>query len=58
MVVVNALCWHLLLAYAFSRGRVRIAYARARNFANRIAAAVVGVLGLGLLAATLREARS
>ncbi len=58
MVVVNALCWHLLLAYLFSRERVRAAYSRTRNAANRIASVVVGVLGLGLLAASLREARS
>lgn len=58
MVVVNALCWHLLLAYLFSRERVRSAYSRARNTANRIASVLVGALGLGLLVASLREARS
>lgn len=58
MVVVNALCWHLLLAYMFSRERVRSAYSRTRHVANRIASVIVGALGLGLLAASLREARS
>ncbi|MDP3650820.1 MAG: LysE family transporter [Rhodoferax sp.] len=58
MVVVNTLCWHTLLAYLFSRGRVRSTYARVRGLANRIAAAVVGALGLGLLVATLRDARA
>ena len=58
MVVLNAFCWHLLLAYLFSRERVRVAYSRARGVANRIASTVVGVLGLSLLAASLREARS
>ena len=58
MIVTNALCWHMLLAYLFSRGRVRQAYSRSRGIANRVAAAAVGALGLGLLAATLREARS
>jgi len=58
MVVANALCWHILLAYLFSRERVRVAYSRTRNAANRIASVVVGALGLGLLVASLREARS
>lgn len=58
MVVVNALCWHILLAYLFSRERVRAAYSRTRNVANRIASVIVGALGLGLLVASLREARS
>lgn len=58
MIVVNALCWHTLLAYLFSRARVRTAYTRVRGLANRIAAAVVGALGLGLLVGTLREART
>ncbi len=58
MVVVNVLCWHLLLAFTFSRERVRAAYARSRTAANRIASAVVGALGLGLLVASLREARA
>ena len=56
MVVVNALRWHTLLAYLFSRKRVRAAYSRTRGVANRIASAAVGVLGLGLLVASLREA--
>ena len=58
MIVFNALCWHLLLAYLFSRERVRTVYSRGRNVANRIAAVVVGALGLSLLVASLREARS
>lgn len=58
MVVLNALCWHTLLAYLFSRGQVRATYARVRGLANRIAAGVVGALGLGLLVATLRDSRA
>jgi threonine/homoserine/homoserine lactone efflux protein len=58
MVVVNALCWHILLAYLFSRERVRAAYSRTRNIANRVASVVIGALGLGLLVASLREAKS
>ena len=57
MIVVNALAWHLLLAYLFSRPRVRAAYARTRTQANRVASAAMGLLGLGLLLATFREAR-
>jgi threonine efflux protein len=58
MIVVNALCWHLLLAYLFSRPQVRAAYARYRTRANRFASAIMGLMGLGLLLATFREARS
>lgn len=58
MIVVNALLWHSLLALLFSRERVRRAYARQRRTANRVAAAVFGALGLGLLAASVREAVS
>ena len=56
MVVLNALCWHTLLAYLFSRERVRAAYARTRGVANRIASVTMGALGLGMLVASLREA--
>lgn len=58
MIVSNALCWHSLLAYLFSRARVRSGYARVRGLANRTAAVVVGALGLGLLLATWRDARA
>lgn len=56
MVALNALCWHTLLAYLFSRDRVRAAYSRTRGVANRIASIAMGALGLGLLVASLREA--
>ncbi len=58
MVVGNSLCWHMLLAFVFSRARVRTGYSRVRATANRVAAVVVGGLGLGLLAATVRDARA
>jgi threonine efflux protein len=58
MVVFNALCWHILLAYLFSRPGVRTTYERSRGMANRVASTVVGALGLGVLVASLREARS
>src|SRR5262249_456837 len=56
MVVLNALCWHTLLAYLFSRERVRAAYSRTRGVANHIASVAMGALGLSLLVASLREA--
>ena len=55
MVALNALCWHTLLAYLFSRERVRAAYSRTRGVANRIASLTMGALGLSLLVASLRE---
>lgn len=58
MVVINALCWHTLLAYLFSRERIRSAYSLKHRVADRVAAAVIGTLGLHLLAASLREAKS
>lgn len=58
MVVLNALCWHTLLAYLFSRERVRAAYSRTRKTANRVASVAVGTLGLGLLAASMREIKA
>ena len=56
MVMLNALGWHMLLAYLFSREGVRAAYSRARRIANRIASLTMGALGLNLLVASLREA--
>jgi threonine efflux protein len=56
MVVLNALCWHTLLAYLFSRERVRTAYSHARGAANHIASVTMGALGVNLLVASLREA--
>lgn len=58
MIVANALCWHMLLAWMFSRPRVRTAYARVRTTANRVASVAVGALGLSLLVATVRQARA
>lgn len=58
MIVLNCLCWHTLLALTFSMPRVRAAYARQRRVADRVAAAVVGALGLRLLLASLQETRS
>jgi threonine efflux protein len=57
LVVVNALCWHLLLAFLFSRKSVQAGYAAQRGLFSRMSGAVVGALGLSLLVASLREAR-
>jgi threonine efflux protein len=57
LVVLNALAWHLLLAFVFSREAVQVGYAAQRGFFARVAGAVVGALGLSLLFASLREAR-
>ena len=56
MVALNAVCWHALLAYLFSRERVRAAYSCTRGVANRIASVIMGALGLSVLVASLREA--
>jgi threonine efflux protein len=58
IVVISALCWYALLAYLFSRERVRAAYARTRQVATRITSIALGALGLSLLVASLREASS
>jgi threonine/homoserine/homoserine lactone efflux protein len=58
LVVVNAFCWHLLLAFVFSRKAVQVGYAAQRGLLARLAAVVVGGLGLSLLVASVREARS
>ena len=58
MIVANSLCWHSLLAYFFSRNRIRVAYSRASRISNRIASVAVGALGLSLLVVSLRDARS
>ncbi len=57
VVVVNALCWHLLLAFVFSRKRVQAGYAAKRELFARLSGALLGALGLTLLVTSLREAR-
>jgi threonine/homoserine/homoserine lactone efflux protein len=58
LVVANALAWHLLLAFLFSRRLVQSGYGAQRDLLGRVAGALLGVLGLGLLAAAVRDARS
>jgi len=57
-LVTNALLWHLLLAWMFSRARIRAAYSRGRGVVGRLLAALLGAFGVGLLASTWRDARS
>jgi len=58
LVVFNAFWWHLLLAYLFSRKRVRAAYALRWRMLNRLSGSIAGAFGLALLAATVRESRN
>lgn len=58
VVFFNAVCWHLFLAVAFSHRRVQDGYARQRKRLNRMAGAVVGVMGVRLLAATAHEVKN
>lgn len=57
LVVTNSLIWHLFLGYMFSRPSIRATYARSRSLINRISSAIVGALGLSLLASAFRETR-
>ncbi len=57
LVVANALLWHCFLALAFSHPRMQAGYAKQRMRLNRIAGAIVGVIGAKLLVASLVEAK-
>lgn len=58
LVFANALAWHSFLAMAFSHPRVQATYARQRRGLNRVAGAIVGALGLRLLATAAAEIRA
>lgn len=55
MVTVNALAWHLILAFLFSRDRVRSGYAAQGRLLNRMAGAALGAIGASLLLASARQ---
>lgn len=55
LVVFNALVWHLFLALAFSHAKVQARYARFRIALNRLAACIVGAIGVRLLFSTVAE---
>lgn len=57
LVFVNALAWHGLLAFVFSRRVVRDGYAMQRGVMSRVAGALVGAVGMSLLLASVREGR-
>lgn len=54
MIVCNALCWHALLAFLFSRKRVRSSYLAKQRLLNRLAGFAFGVFGLLLMVAAVR----
>ena len=58
VAVLNALCWHLFLAFAFSHPRVRAAYARQRVLFGRLASVLIGAFGARLVAAAAAEVRA
>lgn len=57
VVFVNALVWHLILAFAFSHHRVQATYARQRTALSRLAGVLIGVFGLRLIVAAVHEVR-
>jgi threonine efflux protein len=57
MVLVNAFCWHMFLAFAFSHHRIQAVYATQRKVLNRVAGALVGAFGLRLIVTTVGELR-
>ena len=58
LAVLNALCWHLFLAFAFSHPRVRASYARRRAVFSRLAGLLIGTFGARLVVAAAVEARA
>lgn len=58
MIAINSFGWHALLAYLFSSHAVRSQYARQQILLARAGGSVLGIFGLALLWASLREARS
>jgi threonine efflux protein len=57
LVAANALAWHLLLAFLFSRPAVERGHASRRVALSRVASGVVAAIGTSLLLATLDELR-
>jgi threonine efflux protein len=58
IVVGSSLCWFSLLAYLFSRERIRATYSSIRQVANHVASIAMGTLGLSLLVALIHEMRA
>ncbi|NNE38457.1 MAG: LysE family transporter [Gammaproteobacteria bacterium] len=55
VVVLNSLCFHLFLSYAFSREIIQLRYYRYNNTINRTASVIFGSLGCLLLANAVSE---
>ena len=45
MILIDETLWYAFVAYAFSRGRARSAYGRAKTWADRVFAGLLGALG-------------
>jgi threonine/homoserine/homoserine lactone efflux protein len=58
LVFANALGWHLLLAFLFSRPTVKNGYAVRRAVLTRVAAMIIGAFGFALLVSAIIERRS
>lgn len=58
LVYINAVLWHLFLAFAFSIPSVKRRYERFSHGFNRAASVLVGAFGLKLVLATLQEYRA
>src|SRR5690606_28412025 len=58
LTTINALIWHIALAAAFSHHRIQAAYGRARNPIGRMAALLLGALGLHIVGAAVGHLRS
>ena len=58
LVTVNALVWHLLLAFTFSQRRIQDAYARSRRVIGRTTGILLGAFGVRLLVTTFEALRA
>lgn len=55
LIVANAFCWHMFLAFAFSHRPVQDFYVRQRTFISRFSSALVGAFGIRLLVGAFTE---
>jgi threonine efflux protein len=57
LIVADAFCWHMFLAFAFSHRPVQDFYVQQRTLISRFSSALVGAIGLRLLVAAATEVR-
>lgn len=57
LLVINCLCWHLLLSFVFSKNKIQVLYSKYAKSFNKVAGTIFGTLGVYLFIATIREAR-